>query len=389
MLDLGLPTLDGLTVLKRWRRAGRLAPVLILTARGHGRAHRRHRGRRRRLRPQTVRIEEVLARVRALIRRSGGFATSRIEIGDLVLDTRGCRSRAPACVPLTPQEYRLVAYLAHQRGRVVSQLEITEHLYAQDFERDSNSIEVLVGRVRKLFGSDIIRTRRGFGYAMGGDGDAAHAPRLRLLFGAALWSGCAAARRPRDRLPVRRQCRTRGARRPLQRGCRGWSPRSIRKRRRSSPIRSRCPTHATRSRSAASTGRSRISRWGRRCARARCGIRAEAEPGARRLRRTVCRDCRPDDQSLSALSITARFKTAAGARSFRITVAEDRSVLDQSIARFGKELAVALLILGATLVFAAWLQVRVGLKPLARLREAIEALRRGSGESVPGTIRAR
>jgi DNA-binding response OmpR family regulator len=105
-----------------------------------------------------------------LIRRSNGFASSRIEIGDLVLDTRIKQiSRNGVPVALTPQEYRLVAYLAHQRGRVASQIEITEHLYAQDFERESNSIEVLVGRVRKRLGSDIIRTRRGFGYAIGGD----------------------------------------------------------------------------------------------------------------------------------------------------------------------------------------------------------------------------
>ena len=76
-------------------------------------------------------------------------------------------SRDGVPINLTPQEYRLFAYLAHQRGRVVSQLEITEHLYAQDFERESNSVEVLVGRVRKRLGNDIIKTRRGFGYYMG------------------------------------------------------------------------------------------------------------------------------------------------------------------------------------------------------------------------------
>jgi DNA-binding response OmpR family regulator len=171
ILDLGLPTLDGLTVLKRWRKAGCLTPVLILTARGQW--DERVDGIEAGADDYVVkpfRIEEVLARVRALIRRSNGFASSRIEIGDLVLDTRVMQvSRNGVPVPLTPQEYRLVSYLAHQRGRVVSQIEITEHLYAQDFERDSNSIEVLVGRVRKRLGSDIIVTRRGFGYAIGGD----------------------------------------------------------------------------------------------------------------------------------------------------------------------------------------------------------------------------
>lgn len=171
ILDLGLPTLDGLTVLKRWRRAGRNAPILILTARDQW--DERVDGIEAGADDYVVkpfRIEEVVARVRALIRRSAGMASSRIEIGDLVLDTKAMQvSRAGVPVPLTPQEYRLLAYLAHQRGRVVSQLEITEHLYSQDFERDSNSIEVLVGRVRKRLGSDIIKTRRGFGYSLGGD----------------------------------------------------------------------------------------------------------------------------------------------------------------------------------------------------------------------------
>jgi DNA-binding response OmpR family regulator len=171
VLDLGLPTLDGLTVLKRWRRDGRLTPVLILTARGQW--DERVDGIEAGADDYVVkpfRIEEVLARVRALIRRASGFATSRIHIGEFVLDTRAMRvTRNGVPVPLTPQEYRLLSFLAHQRGRVVSQVEITEHLYAQDFERDSNSIEVLVGRVRKRLGSDIIKTRRGFGYAIGGD----------------------------------------------------------------------------------------------------------------------------------------------------------------------------------------------------------------------------
>ncbi|RFB78390.1 response regulator transcription factor [Methylovirgula sp. 4M-Z18] len=171
ILDLGLPSLDGLTVLKRWRKAGRAAPVLILTARGQW--DERVEGIEAGADDYVVKpfkIEEVMARVRALIRRAAGFASSRVEIGEFVLDTRAMQiSRFGVPIPLTPQEYKLVAYLAHQRGRVVSQNEITEHLYTQDFERDSNSIEVLVGRVRKRLGSDIIKTRRGFGYMLGGD----------------------------------------------------------------------------------------------------------------------------------------------------------------------------------------------------------------------------
>ncbi|MEP7241472.1 MAG: response regulator transcription factor, partial [Devosia sp.] len=170
ILDLGLPTLDGLTVLKRWRKAGRMAPVLILTARGQW--DERVEGIEAGADDYVVkpfRVEEVVARIRAIIRRSSGLASPRIEIEDLVLDTRSMQvSRNGVPLSLTPQEYRLFAYLAHQRGRVVSQMELTEHIYAQDFERDSNSIEVLVGRVRRRIGGDIIKTRRGFGYIIDG-----------------------------------------------------------------------------------------------------------------------------------------------------------------------------------------------------------------------------
>lgn len=168
ILDLGLPTMDGLTVLRRWRKAKRLAPVLILTARGNWdeRVEGIEAGADDYV-AKPFRMEEVVARIRALIRRSGGFASSRLEIGDLVLDLKTMQvSREGVPIGLTPQEYRLVAFLAHRRGQVVSQAEITEHLYAQDFERESNSIEVLVGRVRKKLGTGFIRTRRGFGYVL-------------------------------------------------------------------------------------------------------------------------------------------------------------------------------------------------------------------------------
>ncbi len=169
ILDLGLPTLDGLTILKRWRKAGRTGPVLILTARGHW--EERVEGIEAGADDYVVkpfRVEEVVARIRAIVRRSSGFASSRIEVDDLVLDTRAMQvSRDGVPITLSPTEYKLFAYLAHQRGRVVSQIEITEHLYAQDFERESNSIEVLVGRVRKRLGTEVIKTRRGFGYYMG------------------------------------------------------------------------------------------------------------------------------------------------------------------------------------------------------------------------------
>jgi DNA-binding response OmpR family regulator len=171
ILDLGLPTLDGLTILKRWRRAGRNVPVLILTARGQW--DERVEGIESGADDYVVkpfRMEEVVARIRAIVRRAGGFASSQIEIGELVLDTRMRQvSRAGVPIVLTPQEYRLLAFMAHQGGRVVSQVEITEHLYTQDFEGGSNAVEVLVGRLRKRLGADIIATRRGFGYILGGD----------------------------------------------------------------------------------------------------------------------------------------------------------------------------------------------------------------------------
>ena len=171
ILDLGLPSLDGLTVLKRWRKAKRGAPVLILTARGQW--EERVEGMEAGADDYVVKpfhVEEVVARLRAILRRAGGLSSSRVDIHDLVLDTRlmqVLRNGVPIAVP--PQEYRLLSYLAHRRGQVVSRMEITEHLYSQDFERDSNSVEVLVGRIRKRLGEHIVKTRRGFGYYVDGE----------------------------------------------------------------------------------------------------------------------------------------------------------------------------------------------------------------------------
>jgi two-component system, OmpR family, response regulator len=169
ILDLGLPQLDGLTILKRWRSAGRLTPVLILTARGQW--EERVEGIEAGADDYVVKpfhMQEIVARIRSLVRRANGLASSSIAFGGYVLDMRLMQIlRDGIPIDLTPQEFRLIAYLVHQRGRVVSQLEITEHLYNQDYERDSNAIEVLVGRVRRRLGADIIRTRRGFGYTLG------------------------------------------------------------------------------------------------------------------------------------------------------------------------------------------------------------------------------
>ncbi len=166
ILDLGLPTLDGLTVLKRWRAEGRTFPVLILTARGNWneRVEGIDAGADDYL-PKPFQMEELLARLRAILRRAAGQATPVLSVGQVTLDPRQMRvSIEGVPVHLSPQEYRLVSYLMTHAGRVVSQQELTEQLYAQDFERESNAIEVLIGRVRRKLGGDFIQTRRGFGY---------------------------------------------------------------------------------------------------------------------------------------------------------------------------------------------------------------------------------
>jgi DNA-binding response OmpR family regulator len=173
VLDLGLPGIDGLTVLRRWRDNGQRFPVLILTARGewHERVEGIDAGADDYL-PKPFRIEELVARVRALIRRAAGQASSVLRVGHVMLDTRQMRvSIDGAPVHLSRQEYRLLAYLMQHAGRVVSQSELTEQLYAQDFERESNAVEVLVGRVRRKLGRDLIQTCRGFGYIVEQDAE--------------------------------------------------------------------------------------------------------------------------------------------------------------------------------------------------------------------------
>jgi len=170
VLDVGLPRLDGITVLERWRRAGRTMPVLILTARDRwsDKVAGIDAGADDYV-AKPFHLEEVLARIRALVRRAAGHASSEIACGAIRVDTRSGRVAVDGNpVKLTALEYRLLSYLMHHQGRVVSRTELIEHLYDQDFDRDSNTIEVFVGRLRRKLGGESIETIRGLGYRMAG-----------------------------------------------------------------------------------------------------------------------------------------------------------------------------------------------------------------------------
>lgn len=168
VLDLGLPIIDGVSVLEKWRRAGKKMPVLILTARdrwsdkvaGFDAGADDYVA-------KPFQMEEVLARVRALLRRSAGHATSELTCGPMILDTKSARVTVNGtAIKLTSLEFRLLSYLMHHGGKVVSRTELVEHLYDQDFDRDSNTIEVFVGRLRKKLGVNVLHTIRGMGYCI-------------------------------------------------------------------------------------------------------------------------------------------------------------------------------------------------------------------------------
>src|SRR6478736_3226252 len=168
ILDLGLPEIDGLTVLGMWRKEGRRFPVLVLTARDSWSdkvAGLDAGDDVFQLMP--FQTEALIARRRALIRRASGNSSSELTAGDVRLDTRSGRvTRAGEPVKLTAQEYKLLSYLMHHKGKVVSRTELIEHIYDQDFDRDSNTIEVFVTRIRKKLGADTITTIRGLGYSL-------------------------------------------------------------------------------------------------------------------------------------------------------------------------------------------------------------------------------
>jgi two-component system OmpR family response regulator len=171
ILDIGLPKIDGLTVLRRWREAGLTVPVLMLTARGswHEKVQGIDGGADDYV-SKPFRVEEVLARLRALIRRSSGQVTPELRAGPVALDPRGARVTVDgAPVKLTSHEFRVLSYLMHHRGRVVSQGELTEHIYAHSADRDSNTVEVFIARLRRKLGASIIETVRGLGYRIEAD----------------------------------------------------------------------------------------------------------------------------------------------------------------------------------------------------------------------------
>jgi two-component system OmpR family response regulator len=166
VLDLGLPKMDGLTVLRRWREAGLAVPVLVLTARGswHEKVTGIDTGADDYL-AKPFRMEELLARLRALIRRASRQVNPELRCGTLVLDPRAGKLTVDgAIVRLTSHEFRVLSYLMHHPDRVVSQSELTEHIYAQHFDRDSNTVEVFIARLRRKLGPSFIETVRGLGY---------------------------------------------------------------------------------------------------------------------------------------------------------------------------------------------------------------------------------
>jgi two-component system, OmpR family, response regulator len=169
ILDLGLPDMKGVDVLNRWRRAGREVPVLILTARGSWteKIEGLNAGADDYI-TKPCHVQEIAARLRALIRRSAGKSTPTLVHNDIELSpASGTVTVAGKPVDLTAQEFRILNYFMHRRGRVISQSELLDHLYSLETERDPNTVEVYVGRLRRKLGRDVIKTLRGLGYRFG------------------------------------------------------------------------------------------------------------------------------------------------------------------------------------------------------------------------------
>lgn len=171
VLDIGLPQMDGLSVLEAWRREGRTMPVLLLTARDRwsDKVQGIDAGADDYV-AKPFHMEEILARLRALVRRAAGHASNEITCGAVRLDVRAGKVTVDGkAIKMTSHEFRLLSYLMHHKGKVISRTELTEHLYDQDFDRDSNTIEVFVGRLRKKLPAECIQTVRGLGYQIDED----------------------------------------------------------------------------------------------------------------------------------------------------------------------------------------------------------------------------
>ncbi len=171
VLDLGLPKIDGMTLLRRWREARLAIPILVLTARGswHEKVQGIDGGADDYV-AKPFRMEELLARLRALIRRASGHVTPLLRCGAVAVDPRMAKVTLDGVpIRLTSHEFRVLSYLMHHRGRIVSQSELTEHIYSQDFDRDSNTVEVFIARLRRKLGASFIETVRGLGYRIEAD----------------------------------------------------------------------------------------------------------------------------------------------------------------------------------------------------------------------------
>jgi two-component system OmpR family response regulator len=168
VLDIGLPGLDGLGVLQRWRDAGLGLPVLMLTARTrwHEKLAGFDAGADDYL-TKPFQMEELVVRVRALIRRAAGHAVPQLRCGPLVLDVNAARFTLDARpLALSPQEFRILAYLMHHPGKLVTRGELGEHVYEGGFDPDSNVLDVLIGRIRRKLGTELVHTVRGQGFRL-------------------------------------------------------------------------------------------------------------------------------------------------------------------------------------------------------------------------------
>ncbi|AHY57316.1 MULTISPECIES: response regulator transcription factor [Stenotrophomonas] len=168
VVDLGLPGLDGLSIIERWRQAGRGFPVLVLTARArwHDKLAGFDAGADDYL-TKPFQPEELLLRLRALIRRSAGHASPRLQCGPLLLDVNAGRFELDGeLLHLSPQEQRILSYFLHHPDVVISRSRLGEHVYEAGFDPDSNTLDVLIGRIRRKLGSDLIHTHRGQGFRL-------------------------------------------------------------------------------------------------------------------------------------------------------------------------------------------------------------------------------